>query len=153
MKKGIIKFVCIAVLLSGYFYLEPVKEILSKEINTIAVTNFLAKNLYRNEESVSSTPLYVKDYLMDGNRLYIFPLKNEITLPMDVMIVSVADGSMEVVNLDERYRISNVDQRKSNLYQYIHSKTVLGYTNDFFIVEGDNLDRIAGRLLIEYEKI
>lgn len=126
---------------------------MSKEINTVAITNFLAENLYKDEENVASVPMVVQDFILQDGKLYIFPLNQEVSLPIDTMIVGVEDGAVEVVNLDTRYRISNLSKRTGNLYQYIHSLNSFGYTNDFFVVEGDDLEQISGRLSIYYEKV
>lgn len=136
-----------------YLFVEPINQFLGKEINTIAITNFLAENLYKDEENVASVPMTVLDFAVIDDKLYIFPLNQEVSLPIDMMIVSVEEGAVEVVNLDTRYRISNLSKRTGNLYQYIHSLNTFAYTNDFFVVEGENLEQISGRLSIYYEKV
>ncbi|MDE6660832.1 MAG: hypothetical protein K2J93_03285 [Anaeroplasmataceae bacterium] len=153
MRKIIIKVVFLGLFVAGYLFLKPVQSILNKEINTVAITNFLAENLYKDEENVASVPMVVKDYVIEDNRLYIFPLTQEVSLPIDVMIVSVSDGEVEVVNLDTRFKISHLSKRTGNLYQYIHSINTIGMTDDFFVVEGDDLSVISGRLSIYYEKV
>lgn len=153
LRKIIIKVVFLGLFVAGYLFLKPVQSILNKEINTVAITNFLAENLYKDEENVASVPMVVKDYVIEDNRLYIFPLTQEVSLPIDVMIVSVSDGEVEVVNLDTRFKISHLSKRTGNLYQYIHSINTIGMTDDFFVVEGDDLSVISGRLSIYYEKV
>ncbi len=138
---------------ASYLFIQPVQKFLDKEINTVAITNFLAENLYKDEENVASVPMVVKDYIVEENKLYIFPLNQEVSLPIDVMIVSVDDGIVEVVNLDARYKISHISKRTGNLYQYIHSLNSFGVTDDFFVVEGEDLTTISGRLSIYYEKV
>lgn len=147
------KLILLGILVACYLCIEPVKKIMSKEINTVAITNFLAENLYKDEENVASVPMVVQDFILQDGKLYIFPLNQEVSLPIDTMIVGVEDGAVEVVNLDTRYRISNLSKRTGNLYQYIHSLNSFGYTNDFFVVEGDDLEQISGRLSIYYEKV
>ena len=153
MKKILFKAVLLGIFVASYLFLNPVQSILNKEINTVAITNFLAENLYKDEKNVASVPMVVKDYILEENRLYIFPLTQEVSLPIDVMIVSVSDGAVEVVNLDSRYKISNLTKRTGNLYQYIHSLNAIGMTDDFFVVEGEDLSAISGRLSIYYEKV
>ena len=153
MKKILFKAVLLGIFVASYLFLKPVQNILNKEINTVAITNFLAENLYKDEENVASVPMVVKDYVVEGNRLYIFPLTQEVSLPIDVMIVSVSDGEVEVVNLDTRFKISHLSKRTSNLYQYVHSLNTIGMTDDFFVVEGEDLSIISGRLSIYYEKV
>lgn len=153
LKKFLCKAIGLAIVVAGYLWIQPIHQILGKEINTVAITNFLAENLYKDEENVSSVPMTVRDYqLMDG-KLYIFPLSQEVCLPIDAMIVAVSKTELEVVNLDCRYKISNLSKRTGNLYQYVHSLNALGLTDDFFVVEGDDLTAIAGRLTIYYEKV
>lgn len=142
-----------ACFVAGYLLIDPIHSFLNKEINTVAITNFLAESLYKDEKNVSSEPMSVKDYILEDNRLYIFPLGNEVCLPIDMMIVSVEEGAVEVVNLDSRYRISHLTKRRGNLYQYIRSLNPFAYTDDFFIIEGNDLNAIAGRLAIYYEKV
>ena len=132
---------------------DPVKKILNAEINTMAITNFLAENLYKDEANVASTDMTVRDFLVEGNCLYIFPLNHEVYLPIDVMIVSVGDSEMEVINSDTRFYIRHIGKRTKNLYQYVHSLNPLAYTDDFFIIESDDLSMIYLRLRIEYEKV
>lgn len=153
MKKILCKAVLLAVLVACYLFLEPVQSFLKKEINTVAITNFLAENLYKDEENVASVPMVVRDYVVEDGRLYIFPLITEVSLPIDVMIVSVSAEEVEVVNLDTRYKICHITKRTGNLYQYIHSLNSFATTDDFFIVEGEDLTAIAGRLSIYYEKV
>ncbi|MDE7264278.1 MAG: hypothetical protein K2N64_06425 [Anaeroplasmataceae bacterium] len=153
MKKLIIKLFCLSIIVAGYLLIEPVHNFLKKEINTVAITNFLAESLYKDEENVSSVSMSVKDYILEDNRLYIFPLGQEVCLPIDMMIVGVEEGAVEVVNLDSRYRISHLNKRTGNLYQYIHSLNTFAYTEDFFVIEGEDLQAIAGRLSIYYEKV
>lgn len=153
MKKTILKGCLLAAFLCSYFFIPSVQTVLNQKINTVTVTNFLAKNLYKNEKTVSSIPLVVKDYILQDNRLYIFPLDEVVSLPIDVMIVEVEDTYIEVVNLDARYRISNIYKRAGNLYQYVNGLNELAYTKDFFVVEGDNLEVISERLTIYYEKV
>lgn len=136
-----------------YVFIEPVNQFFNTEINTMAITNFLAENLYKNDESVASVDLVVKDYVLEGECLYIFPLSQEVALPIDMMIVEVFDGGVEVVNLDSRFRISRIKNRSKNLYQYVHGMNPFATTDDFFIVEGDNLSMISLRLQIYYEKV
>lgn len=140
-------------IVGGYLFVDPIHHFLGKEINTIAITNFLAENLYKDEENVASVPMVVRDYLIQDDKLYIFPLNQEVCLPIDIMIVSVSDGAVEVVNLDTRYTISHLSKRSGNLYQYIHSLNSFAYTNDFFVVEGTDLEQISKRLNIYYEKV
>ncbi|MCM1196972.1 MAG: hypothetical protein NC310_07910, partial [Roseburia sp.] len=139
MKKMLCKAILLAVLVTCYLCIEPVHKFLSKEINTVAITNFLAENLYKDEENVASVPMVVRDYVIEESRLYIFPLTTEVSLPIDVMIVTVSIDEIEVVNLDTRYKISHITKRTGNLYQYIHSLNSFASTDDFFIVEGQNL--------------
>lgn len=153
LKKLICKLLLLGLIVAGYLLVDPIHTILGKEINTIAITNFLAENLYKYEENVASVPMEVRDYLIQDNKLYIFPINQEVCLPIDVMIVSVSDGAVEVVNLDTRYTISHISKRSGNLYQYIHSLNSFATTNDFFVVEGDHLDQISKRLNIYYEKV
>ncbi|MDE5855920.1 MAG: hypothetical protein K2H06_02625 [Anaeroplasmataceae bacterium] len=153
MKKILCKAVLLAVFVACYLFIEPVQSFLSKEINTVAITNFLAENLYKDEENVASVPMVVRDYIVEDNRLYIFPLNQEVSLPIDIMIVSVSADEVEVVNLDTRYKISHIAKRTGNLYQYIHSLNSFATTDDFFIVEGEDLTAISGRLSIYYEKV
>ncbi len=44
-----------------YVFIEPVNQFFNTEINTMAITNFLAENLYKNDESVANVDLVVKD--------------------------------------------------------------------------------------------
>ena len=153
LKKLFIKGILLCAIVASYLYIEPVHEILDKELNTIAITRFLSENLYKDDSSVASEPMAVRDFLLEDNRLYIFPLGTEVVLPIDVMIVSVEENSMEVINSDSRYRISHFTKRTGNLYQYVHSHNPIAYTNDFFIIEGEDLQTVVGRIQIYYEKV
>ncbi|MDE7384921.1 MAG: hypothetical protein K2M84_04085 [Anaeroplasmataceae bacterium] len=153
MKKILIKGIMLGLFVASYLFIQPVQKFLNKEINTVAITNFLAENLYKDEENVASVPMVVRDYIVEGNKLYVFPLSQEVSLPIDVMIVSVEEGAVEVVNLDTRFRISHISKRTGNLYQYVHSLNSFGLTEDFFVVEGEDLTTISGRLSIYYEKV
>lgn len=140
-------------IVASYFFLEPVNMILSKNFNLLNVTRFFAESLYPEAGTVSQTPLVVKDYILIENTLYVFPLDDKVTLPIDVMVVGVDNFSLEVIDSDSRYVISNLKSRSKNLYQYVTSLNEIGTTADFYIVTGDNIDRISERLLIYYEKV
>ncbi|MDE6655750.1 MAG: hypothetical protein K2J85_02030, partial [Anaeroplasmataceae bacterium] len=116
MKKVLCKIILLVCLVASYLFFQPVKNFLDKEINTVAITKFLAENLYKDEENVASVPMVVRDFVIEEDRLYIFPLSGEVSLPIDVMIVAVEDGAVEVVNLDARYKISHISNRSGNLY-------------------------------------
>lgn len=151
--KKIIKYGILGIILGGYFFINPLKDFLTYEINGIQLTSFLAKNLYQTDEVSSPEPLLVKDYLLNDDRLYIFPIDDKITLPIDVLIVEVKKEVLTVIDGDSRYQISNFDSRQVNLYQYIYSRSTIGTTNDFFVIDGDNVKAIVERLSIAYEKV
>ncbi|MDE5715109.1 MAG: hypothetical protein K2I42_03150 [Anaeroplasmataceae bacterium] len=151
--KKIFKWASLGLIISLYFFIQPIQSILNHEFNVIGLNQFLAKSLFKNDESVASVPLYVKDYILKEDCLYVFPLTEEVCLPIDVMVVKIEEGQMEVISLDERFIIRNLKKHTSNLYQYVHSLNALGTTNDFFIVEGSAIKDIASRLVIYYEKI
>lgn len=151
--KKIIKYGILGIILGGYFFINPLKDFLTYEINGIQLTSFLAKNLYQTDEVSSPEPLLVKDYLLNDDRLYIFPIDDKITLPIDVLIVEVKKEVLTVIDGDSRYQISNFDSRQVNLYQYIYSRSTIGTTNDFFVIDGDNVKSIVERLSIAYEKV
>ena len=153
MKKLLCKMGLLFLIVLSYLFFDPIKKFLNIEINTMAITNFLAENLYKDDKSVASIDMAVKDYIIEDNLLYIFPLNQEICLPIDVMIVSVKEDGIEVVNSDTRFSIRHISKRTKNLYQYVHGLNPLGYTDDFFIVEGEDLSMIYLRLKIEYEKV
>ena len=153
MKKVIFRSCLLIVVVASYFFLNPVQQILNYEFNFIATTRFFASSLFDDTANVSATPLVVKDYMLIDERLYIFPLDDKVTLPIDVMVVGVDVGLIEVIDSDTRYTISNLTSRSKNLYQYVSSLNDLGTTADFYVVDGDNLNRISQRLLIYYERV
>ncbi len=153
MKKVLIKGSLLLGVIAAYFFLSPVKAVLNYQFNFIATTRFFASSLFDNSTSVAATPLVVRDYLLIDDRLYIFPLDDKVCLPIDVMVVGVDEGFIEVIDTDTRYTISNLTKRSKNLYQYVNSLNDLGTTADFYVIDGDNLNRISQRLLIYYEKV
>ena len=153
MNLKIIKYIILIVFLMGYYFIKPINEILSSNINMIVSTRFLAKSLYDNEVTVSSMPLVVKDYCLFEDRLYIFPLDNLIVLPIDVMIIGIDDNKIEVLAYDERFTLTNFTKKCRGLYEYVDSLNEIAYTNDFFVIDGKNLDKIVSRLTIYYEKV
>ncbi len=151
--KKIFKWLSLALIISCYLFIQPIQSIFNYEFNIIGLNQFLSESLFKKDESVAAIPLYVKDYILKEDCLYIFPLTNEVSLPVDVMVVKIEEGQMEVITLDERFIIRNLKEHSKNLYQYVYSLNSLGTTNDFFVVEGTAVEEIASRLVIYYEKI
>ena len=153
MKKILIKCFLLVTLVSSYFFITPIHNILSKSIDFFNVGRFVATSLYEDTKTVSTTPVVVKNYAIVEDRLYIFPLDERIILPVDCMIVEVKQEFLEFLALDNRYTLSHYDKAKAHLYEYVHSLNELAYTNDFYVIDGKNVGLLAERLTIYYEKV
>lgn len=151
--KNVIKYILMFCFVLSYLFINPINSLLSKEINLIYTSRFFARSLYQDDIFVSSNPLPVMDYFFENQKLYIFPLGEEVCLPIDVMIMKVEDNYIEVIDYNNRYKISNINNRRKNLYQYIYANNEFARTESFYLVEGDNLERIVERLVIHYEKV
>lgn len=152
MKKKIIKYSLLFILLICNFLIKPINSILNKEINIANVNYIFGKSLY-DDRVVNKEYTEVIDYYIEDGLLYVFPISGEIKLPTDVSIVKVNSDSIEVIDKDQRYYLYNIDKRSKALYQYVYSNEILGYTNDFYIIKTNNLDYICSKLIINYEAV
>ncbi len=153
MKKIGIKIAALLMILCGYFWVEPVANMLSYPINQVLVGRAVASHLYDESEAVASVPIVVADYVLEEDMLYIFPIDGKVLLPMDIMVCNVSFASIEVVADDLRYEIFHYNHLKVHLYQYVHAKNELGSTSDFYTIRGSDVQKIAERLTIYYEKV
>lgn len=153
MKKELLKIFLLGIFVASYYFFSPVKDFLTREINMIHTTRFLARSLYEEDKDVAEVPFVVKDYILLEDRLYIFPLDDKVSLPIDVMISRVEKDWIEVVDYDKCYTIYNLKSRSKNLYQFVPSFQEFGLTADFFVIEGEDLSSIYERLFIYYEKV
>jgi len=148
------KAIFLLIFLFGYLFVPGINKILNHEINYLYISSIVANSFYEDIKTVSTDEkLVVKDYLIEENRLYIFPMTNEVKLPIGVMISSKTLNSIEVVSLDDRFYIYNLDEINSYIYQYVDSFNIIGKTNDYVVIVGDDLSRIINNLEIYYEKV
>ena len=151
MKKTI-KYIALTVLLILYFVFEPVKRSLDFELNLMGINYIFGKSLY-DEVMVDNKYVEVIDYYIENDYLYIFPINGEIKLPFNVSVNKIDGNCIEVVDNDTRYYLYNIDKRNKNLYQYVYANDVIGYTNDYFIIQSDNIEYIVSKLIINYESV
>ena len=148
------KAIFLLIFLFSYLFVPGVNKILNHEINYLYISSIVANSFYEDIKTVSTDEkLVVKDYLIEENRLYIFPMTNDVKLPIGVMISNKTLNSVEVVSLDDRFYIYNLDEINSYIYQYIDSFNSIGKTNDYVVIVGDDLSRIINNLEIYYEKV
>ncbi len=152
MKKYIFKYFILFIFLLSYYTIPIINKRLKKEINISFINNFLVKSLYDDEASVSNTYITVKDFVIENNILYVFPLDNNVVLPIDVMICSVNNYETEVISIDKKYIISHFNREK-NLYQFIDRNISLGTTLDYYIIKSDYINELVSKFIIYYEKI
>lgn len=143
----------LGVFLLGYFCLSPFQKICRSEWNFSYVTSMIAQSLYQDDVSVSSEKLRVKDFYLDGEKLYIFPLNGDVFLPVGTMVCSVRGNELEVVETSHRYLISHFTEVSALLYQYVVGGKALAKTNDFYLVEGEDVVRLAAMLEIDYVQV
>lgn len=124
---------------------------MSKEINYFKINYFLSKSLF-NEILVSNEPIEVMDYYIEGKYLYVFPVNDEIILPIDV-IVNKVGKEVELLNCDNILYVYNVNKMNKRLYQYVENGKVIGYTDDYYIIKSDNIENIVNKFIINYEAI
>lgn len=153
MKKIGIKIGVLVFMLCGYFFIEPIKNILTYPINQVLVGRAVASHLYDESEAVASVPIVVADYVLEEDMLYIFPIDGKVLLPMDIMVCNVSFDSIEVVSDNLRYEIFHYNHLNVHLYQYVHAKNEIGSTSDFYAIRGSDVQKIAERLTIYYEKV
>lgn len=150
----IFKAIFLLIFLFSYLFVPGINKILNHEINYLYISSIVANSFYEDIKTVSTDEkLVVKDYLIEENRLYIFPMTNDVKLPIGVMISSKTLNSIEVVSLDDRFYIYNLDEINSYIYQYVDSFNIIGKTNDYVVIVGDDLSRIINNLEIYYEKV
>ncbi len=148
------KAIFLLIFLFSYLFVPGVNKILNHEINYLYISSIVANSFYEDIKTVSTDEkLVVKDYLIEENRLYIFPMTNDVKLPIGVMISSKTLNSVEVVSLDDRFYIYNLEEINSYIYQYVDSFNSIGKTNDYVVIVGDDLSRIINKLEIYYEKV
>lgn len=137
-----------------YMFIPSVADVCDYEINYLYISSVVAESFYEDVSSVSTDEkLLVRDYVIEDDRLYIFPLSNDIKLPIGVMVASKSKDFLEVVSLNDRYYIYNIDETNINLYQYVDNEISLGKTNSYYLIIGDNLGKIINQLEIYYEKV
>ena len=138
----------------SYLFVPGLNNILDYQINYMYISSVVANSFYDEVSSVSTDEkMIVKDYIIEDNKLYIFPLSNEIKLPIGVMVAGKNQNFLEVVSLNDRYYIYNIDSTNVKLYEYISNQKKLGNTNSYYLIVGNNLDRIINQLEIHYEKV
>lgn len=152
LKKYIFKYFILLIFLLSYFTIPNLNKLLKKEINIPLINSFLAKSLYEDEKTVSNTYITVKDFIIEKDTLYVFPLDDNVVLPIDVMISSINNGETEVICIDKKYIISHFDRQK-NLYQFVNRNIPLGKTLDFYIIKSEYINELASKFIIYYEKI
>lgn len=133
------------------YYFTPMYNILNKGINYLKYTSFFADSFYGDIE-VGNEEVMVRDFYINGNCLYIFPLNNEVILPIDVSISKINNDSIVVIDNQFNYEITHFES-EVKLYAYIKSNDSLGYCEDYYVIYSDNINYIAKRLTIYYEKI
>lgn len=107
------KYLFLGIFLLLYYGLPFCKEVLDHEINYSAIASYVAKGLYEDSLTVSTTKLQVKDFVLEGDVLYIFPLNQEVKLPFGVMIASLKNDQMDVVDTQYRYTIGHYEKNVS----------------------------------------
>ena len=148
------KAIFLLIFLFSYLFVPGINKILNHEINYLYISSIVANSFYEDIKTVSTDEkLVVKDYLIEENRLYIFPMTNDVKLPIGVMISNKTLNSIEVVSLDDRFYIYNLEEINSYIYQYVDSFNSIGKTNDYVVILGDDLSRIINNLEIYYEKV
>lgn len=154
MKKTIYQLLGAAVFICSYLFIGPIKKVFDQDINFLAVGRYVANGLYTSEQAVGSVSnTVVQNYaIMDGS-LYIFPLENKIELPVDSMVCAIRQDEFEIYALDSRFTIRHYNHSTAHLYEYVHAQNTLGTTNDFYIIDGVDVGKIAERLTIYYEKV
>lgn len=152
MKKWI-KYAVMLLIVSGYFLVGEIKNVMDYPINYMAISSYVAKGLYEGEATVSTENILVKDYLIEGDNLYIFPLNGEVVLPIGVMVASIEKNKIEVVSSNQRFMISHFDKSNILLFQYVHASTVIASSQDYYVVTGSDIRSIAGRLDIYYAQV
>ena len=148
------KAIFLLIFLFSYLFVPGINKILNHAINYLYISSIVANSFYEDIKTVSTDEkLVVKDYLIEENRLYIFPMTNDVKLPIGVMISNKTLNSIEVVSLDDRFYIYNLEEINSYIYQYVDSFNSIGKTNDYVVIVGDDLSRIINKLEIYYEKV
>ena len=147
------KYLFLGIFLLLYYGLPFCKEVLDHEINYSAIASYVAKGLYEDSLTVSTTKLQVKDFVLEGDVLYIFPLNQEVKLPFGVMIASLKNDQMDVVDTQYRYTIGHYEKMCVRLYEYKKEEAVLATTGDFYTITGTDLNRIIARLEIDYAQV
>lgn len=147
------KYLFLGIFLLLYYGLPFCKEVLDHEINYSAIASYVAKGLYEDSLTVSTTKLQVKDFVLEGDVLYIFPLNQEVKLPFGVMIASLKNDQMDVVDTQYRYSIGHYEKKCVRLYEYKKEEAVLATTGDFYTITGTDLNRIIARLEIDYAQV
>lgn len=147
------KYFVLLILVGSYYCIEPIQQVLDYKINYAYVTSYLAKSLYEDTATVSAEKTMVKDYQIQGDVLYVFPLDGKVVLPFGVMIADISNTKMEVVNTADRYTISHFRQKNVYLYSYVKEEYPLAYTDDFYIITGGNVRSVAAQLDIYYAQV
>ena len=110
------KAIFLLIFLFSYLFVPGINKILNHEINYLYISSIVANSFYEDIKTVSTDEkLVVKDYLIEENRLYIFPMTNDVKLPIGVMISNKTLNSIEVVSLDDRFYIYNLDRMIENI--------------------------------------
>lgn len=152
--KKIIKYISLVCFIFIYTFIPEINIFLSKEINYLYISCVVAESFYDDSVSVGTEEkILVSDYLVENNRLFVFPLDGKVILPIGVMITKINNKSIEVVAKDLKYKIFNLDSLKVKLYQYIPYNNSVGNTSSFYIIEGDNIDLLINNYEIYYEKV
>lgn len=137
----------------SYYLFPKFNFMMNHEINYAYVTYVVAESFYESSVTVGTEEkITVRDYIIEDNKIYIFPLDNNVVLPFGVMVTKVNDESIEVVVENERFKILNLDKIDAKLYQYIPYENAIGKTDSFYVIEG-NIGLLVNNLEIYYEQV
>lgn len=124
---------------------------ITNEINLYGGISTFASNLYLDDEAVSEENIEVIDYEIKDDSLYVTPVNKEVVLPISGIINNITDEYIEIQSASNSYKIYNVDS-KYRMYQYYKKNTILGYSDEYYIVSL-NYQSIVSHFIFNYEEV
>ena len=113
--------------------------------------SYLTLNLY-DDISVSNILIDVYDYNVYDNKLYIYPINNEVILPISGIVNKISKNYIIISDFNDEYKISNI-KKNVYLYQYYNEYTNLGIVEDYYIIESKSINKIVSKLNLNNEEI
>ena len=151
-KIKIISFIFVTFCIGILKYTNIAPNIVNSDYNENNFIKFIGDNLFKNEITVSNEKIEVIDYEVKDNLLYIYPINNQVILPLDGIITNKCNNRITISNVYCNFDVY-LDDCRLFLYQYYDNNTVLGNCNNYYVIKADDYTNITRYLSLNYDEV